>query len=491
MSFLSTFKNKREAVVEIEDGYLQFILPDSGKNSAVRVPFNGRELHDVLKVAVPAQLKNLRSVSLVLHAQSGSKILPFPTHLNKKEILSHLGLKREEYFGTKTELVFALRETGSKDGQSREYLVSFVHKSFLEALKNTFEDLGYAINRVVTVAEALIGAYENQKSAIKLDQVCLLTIGFSDVNMVVLNKGIVIGVRTAITGSLKELETRLMKNLKLTLEEVEAYLLGKVAEPDANSLEIINQNKRELLARITPFFAFIRSKKGVTGRPSILLAMPYLHLVGLKDLLEKTFSGDVQILDAQVELNKDFKGDVCWLKGGSNTTIISLLPPKPPFFRFTLTPKVAWLFILFFLLAPLAFIRLNIALFTYRTDILKVMNTRNSPVINKIQSNQKRFKSLKKISEQIRNLQNQQSNITSYISTISSVAGTQLRLTEFAMDPTAGTVMIKGDTPDTAEAIQFWNRLGHLPLLQEAKISFPNGQNAEKMTFTISAKVKK
>lgn len=490
MNLINLFRGSAEGILEIEENYLQFLWPENGEWSSKRIMLNGQDLFEVLRKRVPDIFTTVRSISVVTHLYSGSKLLPFPKSLDKEEIIEHLKLKREEYFGSKTNFEFALREVGTNESSSNDYLVSYIQRSFLNRLKQTVYELGYNLNNVSTVIEALIGAYSSQKASLpEQDQVCLLSLGFSDVNMVVLRKGQVIGVRTAITGSIKELELRLMQNLNLSLDKVKLYLTGKIEDADPNSVEIIQQNQRELMARITPFFAFIRSKRSVAGSQSIFLSMPYLEIAGIKDLLQQTFRGDVHSLNANVDCREALDGDSGWLKGGSDKRVVSFIPTKSPFLQFILTPRICWMFIFFFLLVPLGILKLNIIMLDQRISSLKMINKNVRPLLEQVRINQQKLRQFYKITGIVNAEFASQKFMSSLLPIITSQAENELRFEEIAVSPEAGSLSIKGFSLETEKALKFWDKLKNLPLLSEVKINFPQGNNKSSMAFSITARV--
>ena len=490
MNLTNLFKGSAEGILEIEENYLQFLWPENGAWSSKRVMLNGQDLFEVLRKKIPEIFTTVTRISVVAHLYSGSKLLPFPKALNKEEIIEHLKLKREEYFGSKTTFKFALREIGTNEANSNDYLVSYIQMSFFDRLKQTVYELGYTLNKVSTVIEALIGAYLDQKASLpSQDQICLLSLGFSDVNMVVLRKGKVIGVRTAITGSIKELELRLMQNLNLSLDQVKLYLTGEIEDADPNSVEIIRQNQRELMARITPFFAFIRSKRNVAGSQSIFLATPYLEIAGIKELLEQTFRGDVHSLNANVDCRDAIDGDSGWLKGGTNSQVISFLPAKSPFLQFILTPRICWMFILFFLLVPLGILKLNIVMLDQRIESLKMVNKNVRPLLEQVRVNQEKLRQFYQITGAVNAELSSQKFMSSLLPIITSQKEDELRFEEIAVSPETGALAIKGFSLETEKALKFWDKLKNLPLLSEVKINFPQGANESSMAFSITARV--
>ncbi len=489
MSLLKLFGDPSEGIIEIEENYLQLMYPREKKWKQKRIEITeGRDQFETLRRVLKDDFKGIRQFSLILHLNSGSKILPFPEKLNEKEILNHIDLKKEEYFGTKADSRIALRRLSSGEGGSRDYLVSHVNRSYVEKLQAIANQTGHTLVRVVTVIEALIGSYLQQLSSTKTaDQVCLLSLGYSDVNMVVARGSEIIGVRTAITGSLKELEDRLLRTLKLGLDEVKTYFTGEVKNPDPNSLEIIRQNQRELLARITPFFAFIRSRKKIAGNQTILLAMPYLKLAGMKELLEQTFSGEVYPLNSgyKEEISQD--SDLEWFLGATSKKTTSLLPPRPPFFRFALSPRVAWMFIMFFLLIPLAFIKINAKILEQKIDYLSRKNSQSKPFFDQIKINSDRMNSLFQISNVVRGELSQQKFVSAAIALISAQKPEALRFEKIMVSPANNTLLIKGYSFETEAVLAFWNRLQKIPILQDVKVHFPQGKNADAMEFSITA----
>ncbi|HNV71786.1 MAG TPA: hypothetical protein PKO06_18925, partial [Candidatus Ozemobacteraceae bacterium] len=392
------------------------------------------------------------------------------------------------------EMVFALRPLVGNDPKNREYLVSYVNRIFVNRLQSLFESLGFTLNRVTTGIEALIGAWSRQPKARTERQVCLISLGYTSVNMAILRDGQVTAVRTSLSGALKEVELRLMTSLKLKQNEVDDLLTGVAAQADQHSIEIIQQNQRELLARITPFFAYIRAKEKEQGEQTIYLSMPYLEVTGIKPLLEETFKMPVQVLTAGAKTDgapAPGLADGAWLAGALEKGLISLVEGRPPFLRFTMTPRLAMMFMVFFLIAPLAFVRVNRSAIYHQTEALKRENEQFRPIFEQARLNRQQFERLAALGEVAQREMTGQVLLAPIIADVAKSLSGEIRLDKVQMSAANRSLMLNGFSIDTETALRFWDSLQKLTALQDVKISFSETSSQGATGFNVTATLKK
>jgi hypothetical protein len=483
------FSAAPEAIIEIEETFLRFLVPvGSGWKSAL-VPIRNGDTFGALKQAIPEQIGSLMRASVVLWNDAGSRILPFPVMMGEPEILEHLSLKKEDYFGSNAEMIFALRPLGLIDQKNREYLVSSVNRLFFNRLLNAFTEVGCGLNRVATALEAVIGRFCDQRDRGEHDgSACIISLGYSQVNMIVLRDGDVKAIRTSLTGSVKELEKRLAEALKLKADRVEELLSGAGEAPDASTTELMLQNMRELLARITPFFAFIRSKEKESSKQTIFLSLPCLEIKGLKELLEQSFSLPVKMLDTASAASGGGRAE--WLAGALHRQAVSLLPPRPPLLNFTITPRLAWLFVIFFLCVPWAIIKMNHTMVRSQIEAMRGREVESRRFLQQTES----LKSQNHLLQEIVQLARAEIPHTVAVSgVLAEIAGRippHLRLNKLEYAPDNGLLSIHGTAIDTESGLGFWEHLKRLPWLRDPKIAFSQGTTEFSKGFTITGEVK-
>ncbi|MBF0499471.1 MAG: pilus assembly protein PilM [Candidatus Riflebacteria bacterium] len=487
MSYAELFSSAPEAIIEIEETYLRFLIPVARGWKSHYLPFQGGDVFGALRHHVPELLGAIHAVSLVLWNEAGARILPFPVTMAEKEILEHLNLKREDYFGTNVEMVFALRPLALIDQKNREYLVSSVTRGYFNRLQNIFTELGYNISRITTAFEAAIGRFQQQRKLLgHHGSACIISLGYSQVHMIVLRQGEVIAMRTALTGSVKELENRLVEALKLKTDKIEEYLTGRVENPDSNTVEIIQQNMRELLARITPFFAFIRSKEKERSDQTIYLSLPCLEIKGLKELLEQSFSLAVKPLDESA-VNDDSRSN--WLQGILYPSTVSLLPRKPPLFSFILTPRIIWLFSFFFLCTPFAFIKINHDMVKGQMKALQLKEEKSRLFLQRDEMTKSQQAALKGMSDILLGELPKSVTAASLVIEISKRVPANVRIVRFDYSPNTSNISLSGIALNTETALSFWEALKRFPWLTDPKISFSPGNSDFSMGFVISSGV--
>lgn len=492
MSIFDRFIGPAEGVLEIEESYIRVFCPSGTSWKTETIALAGKELFDTLRREVPRLMGPIRQISVVLHVQAGNKVLPFPIAMGQPEILEHLEIKREDYFSSNAELAFATRQLAGNDPRNREYLVSYVNKALLHRMTETLSEIGFSVNRVCTALEAMIGAHLHQTQGAGEGPVCLLMLGYSTVNMVVAKGPDIVAVRTSLTGSIKELEMRLMTALKLKQEQVEACLANTGVELDPHTVEIIQQNERELLARITPFFAYIRSLGQDAGSQNIQLVFPYLDIPSMRGMLEQTFRTTAHTLvggrETEPSRLKEL-AQVGWLRGVIGEEAISLVPPRAPFFRFALTPRLAAMFVIFFLFAPLGILRLNKALIQQHAESLKLKNEDVRPLIEQAKLNQGMVSELAQKTAVIsRELANRPVAAAVFGNLVNSLQG-DLRLEKIQMIPLTGQLTVTGLAIDTETGLRYWDAVQKIQGFKDVKIAFPDGSRDGAQGFSITATV--
>ncbi len=490
MSIMEWLVTPPEGVIEIEENYVRFLIPSGTAWKSCWFSLASVDVFELLRTQMLPAFGSLRQASVVLNVQAGARILPFPITMHEPEILEHLELKRDDYFGGNAELVYALRPLAGTDGKTREYLVSHVNRIFVNRLQSLFESLGFTLNRVTSGIEALIGAYLRQPKPRAEKQVCLISLGYTSVNMAILRDGQVTAVRTSLSGALKEVELRLMTSLKLKQNEVDDLLTGIAAQADQHSIEIIQQNQRELLARITPFFAYIRAKEKEQGEQTIWLCMPYLEVTGIKPLLEETFKMPVQTLTAGAKTDgppAPGLADGSWLAGVLEKGLVSLVEGRPPFLRFTMTPRLAVMFMIFFLIAPLAFVRVNRSAVYHQTEALKRENEQFRPILEQTRLNRQQFERLTALGEVAKREMNGQILLAPVIADLAKSLSGEIRLEKVQMSAANRTLAMNGFSIDTETALRFWDSLQKQPALQDVKISFSETSAQGAVGFNVLA----
>jgi Tfp pilus assembly PilM family ATPase len=466
------------------------MVPDKEGYRQQTFPLGQKDVFTVFRKNLSEAMKGIRQISVVTNHQTGVKVLPFPENMDNTEILEHLQLKREEYFGVKHECEFTLRPTAGLSKEGREFMVSYINKSFLNRIKQICREEGFGLNRVASIVETMIGSYRAQNRKIGDKPVCLLNIGYGNINMVVLKKGKPLAVRTSLAGSVKEIENRLMSVLKLGRDEVFNLLTGKT-EVDENSLEIIQQNERELLSRISPFFAYLRSLGANVANLEIFLAMPYISLPGLPGLLQKNFTAKVVCLNAGQKAEKksaEEKVDFLWLAGILEKNILSFSHPGPAFLRFNLNSRMAWMFILFFLLAPLGLAKIRTVIFENQLTTVKNKYSEIEDLFAKAQKNKQSFETLETIGNLAQTEIRKSSSIHGIIERIAVLIGDDIRLEAIKFSGKNEHLLIKGISIDSESAIRLWERLEKLRGLSQVQINFSDKSSDGFPVFNITAR---
>jgi Tfp pilus assembly PilM family ATPase len=488
VNFSNWFSANPEAVIEIEETYLRFLIP-VGKAWQVRhIPLQNEDLFGTLKNAIASYLGEVTQAMVVLWNNAGSRILPFPATMSEREILEHLSLKKEDYFGTNTEMVFALKPLGLISQSSREYLVSFVNRVFFNRLVNVFSEAGCVLNGITTALETAIGRFHQQREIEGHDgAACIISLGYSQVNMIVLREGEVKAVRTSLTGSVKELEQRLADALKVKIDQIEDILSGRESSNDANTLELVQQNMRELLARITPFFAFIRSKEKESSKQTIFLSLPCLEIKGLKELLEKSFSVQVKYLDPETEQDTSrFE----WLQGALHSQVVSLLPPRPPMFRFSLTSRLAWLFSLFFLCIPFGIININHAIAKAKIEEMRTKEEQSRRFMQNSETTKAQYALLQQVAQMVQKEIPRTVSVSGILAEIAQKASSDVCFTNLEYSPDTANLTVNGVVIDTQTGLDFWKQIKQISWMEEPKILFSAGTSDFSMGFVLSGKVK-
>ncbi len=493
MSWTSIFRKPKEAIVEIEEAYIRFVVPDKNGYTAKSVNTTPADLLSTFRQNLSTMLGDVRQLSIVTNHQTGNKILPFPTGMDNKEILEHLQLKREEYFGMKGECDFFLRPTACGNKDTVEYLVSYIQKSFFNRIKQICQEEGLILNTVTNIVEAMIGAYNAQTGGKHKDLACLLSIGYVNLNMVVLKAGQPVAVRTSLTGSVKEIENRLMSVMKLSKADVEELITGK-AEADQHSIEILQQNERELLSRISPFFAYIRSIDANAKALTIYLTMPYISLPGLPSLLEKNFSaGVVTLASAKTDNFKTEgnKADINWLTGALHRSVMSFTIVRPEFLRFSLNARMAWMFIIFFMFAPLGLSKLNINNVKNHLEALKNRYSEVENLFRQSEQNIAQFDRLKELGALIEGETQKAFPISPITAKVFGLFDSNLRLDKFTMNRHSGLFNLSGTAIDNESALKLWDSMEKLPEFANVRINFADRRDNAFPKFTISAELRK
>lgn len=491
MSLKNLLKPPQEAIVEIEESYLRFIVPTGDSHIVSNVNVNQTDILSIFRQSLSRQLGDVRQLSIVTNLQTGVKILPFPRSMDFSERIAHLQLKREEYFGVKNECEFILRPTPKSTGETDEILVSYLNRSFFNRLKQICDEEGFILNRVTNFTEAMIGAYHKQTQGKPEELVCLLNIGFCNINMVILKKGLPIAVRTSLAGSLKEIETRLISVLKLNRSEVDDLLSGK-AKADQESIEIIQQNERELLSRISPFFAYLRSIESDIKALKIYLCMPYISLPGLNGLLEQNFRAKVEKLE--ISNSKGFTNsanaaDISWLFGSTERQSLSFSEPRAALMRFSITPRLAWMFILFFLLAPLGLARLSVM--STKNQLVE-LHGRYSQVENIYQQskkNRENFAKLEGIGKMVSAQISSGSTISGILQRTLALFNSEIRLESCKFDMARRQMALAGIAIDNEAALRLWEELEKFPDFAQVKINFLDKNELSFPKFAITAEL--
>ncbi len=492
MSLFSLFQSQSEAIIEIEEAYIRFLVPDGTVFKSTTLAVNPAEMPVILRQNLTKILGDYRQVSVVTNYQTGIKVLPFPASMDEKAIFDHLQLKREEYFGVKGECEFVLKPTANSNKETRELMVSYIQKSFFSRLQQIFQEEGYNLNRVTNTVETMIGAYHNSPAS-KSELVCLLAIGYMNISMVVLKNRKPVAVRTTLTGSVKEIENRLMSVLKLNKAAVDDLLSGKTPA-DQESIELIQQNERELLSRIAPFFAFIRSLDSKVSSFEILLAMPYIYLPGLPSLLEQNFQAKVLPLETPVKVkdsSEAVKADTSWLSGATNRNTLSFTPVRHEFLRFTLTTKLAGMFIVFFLLAPLGMAKLSKINSENQIFALKSRYSEVESLYNLSKSNQAAFSNLETAGQMIAEQTGGQKSLLPVIKKICDLMTDEIKLDRITINAAQNQLSLSGLAIDNETALKFWDTLEKSDETANVRINFGEKINQAFPRFTINAELRK
>ncbi|MBF0409853.1 MAG: hypothetical protein HQM10_21100 [Candidatus Riflebacteria bacterium] len=491
LAFFKTVVPPDHGILEIEEDFVQFFYPFEGNWQVDRIYLGGRDLFDILKGELSRKFSSLIKISVVLHINSGTKLLPFPKKMSEREILEHLFLKREEYFGNNYPMYFSFSAQNDLDENNHELLVSYANKLTVDRLRELITESGFSLDSIMTEIETMIGTFRENKSMDSAKNNCLLSIGYSGVNMVIIKDGKIIALRNSITGSIREIETRLMKTLRLKQEQVDDYLSGKVSNPDQQCIEIIQQNTRELLARITPFFAYIRAKDKTFSSPSIFLLMPYLKIAGIRENLEKTLNLPIKDISENPPVKSLIQADYSWVFGVNSEKTTNLIPKAPPFLRLHLSQKAAWMFIVFFLLVPLGFFRINSLLTSWKIEILKEKNEDLKPLIEQIKINDIQFQKFSDITSFLRQEISGQILHSKMLCDISTKVTGNLTLDSVTLNSELKNLTISAYAIDTESAISFWNSLKSINELKEVKISLAEINSGNSVPFSITAKVVK
>lgn len=492
MSLYSLFRSQQEAIIEIEEAYIRFLVPDGDSFKSTVLAVTPAEMPVILRQNLAKVLGDFRQVSVVTNFQTGIKVLPFPATMDEKDILEHLQLKREEYFGVKGECEFILKPTANSNKDSRELMVSYIQKSFFSRLQQIFQEEGYTLNRVTNIVETMIGAYQNNQAS-KSELVCLLAIGYMNISMVVLKNRKPVAVRTTLTGSVKEIETRLMSVLKLNKAAVDDLLSGKTPA-DQESIELIQQNERELLSRISPFFAFIRSLDSKASSFEILLTMPYIYLPGLPSLLEQNFQAKVLPLETPYKIKnapEAAKADISWLSGATHRNTLSFTPVRHEFLRFTLTAKLAWMFIVFFMLAPLGMARVSKIHSENRIMALKSQYSEVESLYRLAEDNQASFGRLQAAGELIAAQTGTRKSLLPIIKKLCDLVNDELKLERVNLNVLQNQLTITGLAIDNETALKFWDTLEKSGETANVRINFGEKVNQVFPKFTINAELRK
>jgi hypothetical protein len=281
-----------------------------------------------------------------------------------------------------------------------------------------------------------------------------------------------------------------MSVLKLGRDEVFNLLTGKT-EVDENSLEIIQQNERELLSRISPFFAYLRSLGANVANLEIFLAMPYISLPGLPGLLQKNFTAKVVCLNAGQKAEKksaEEKVDFLWLAGILEKNILSFSHPGPAFLRFNLNSRMAWMFILFFLLAPLGLAKIRTVIFENQLTTVKNKYSEIEDLFAKAQKNKQSFETLETIGNLAQTEIRKSSSIHGIIERIAVLIGDDIRLEAIKFSGKNEHLLIKGISIDSESAIRLWERLEKLRGLSQVQINFSDKSSDGFPVFNITAR---
>ncbi|MBF0410263.1 MAG: hypothetical protein HQM10_23155 [Candidatus Riflebacteria bacterium] len=488
VNLTNIFGSPPEGIIEIEENYLRFLIPEgSGWNShTVQIP-NG-DVFGTLKKAVPKYLATLMQATVVLWSDVSTRVLPFPVEMSESEILEHLTLKSEDYFSSTAEMIFRLRPLGLIDQNNREYLVFSLNKLFFNRLLNTFSEVGCTLNRVTNSLEAVTGRFHQLQSKYGYDaSACIISLGYSQVNMLVLRDGEIIAVRTSITGAVRELEKSLCETLKVKTEKIEEILSGNFAEKDSNTIEIIQQNMRELFARITPFFAFVRSKEKESSKNTLYLSLPCLEIKGLKELLEKSFSIPVKIL-GETPSGESNRYD--WLQGALYNRSISFLTPPSPMFKFSVTSKIAWMFTIFFLCVPFGIIRINHDRVKFEIEQMRSKEESSRQFLQSTDAARERYAGMQDVLKIARAEIPNKYSVAYVLAEIAKNAPSNLRISKIDYQPDSGSLSISGVSVDADTALLFWTNLKKLPWFSSPKINFSPGSSLFSKCFTVTGGVK-
>lgn len=493
MSWINLFRSPHEAIVEIEEAYIRFLVPVGESFNSTTISVNQTDMPSVLRQNLARILGEVREVSVVTNFQTGVKVLPFPTSMDNKDILEHLQLKREEYFGVKGECEFLIRPTANSNKDSKELLVSYILTSFFNRLQQIFQEEGYTLNRVSNIVETLIGAYSKQTQAKQGGLACLLAVGYLNISMIALKNGQPIAVRTTLTGSVKEIENRLMSVLKLNKAAVDDLLSGKAAA-DQESIELIQQNERELLSRISPLFASLRSLDSDARGLEILLAMPYVYLPGLPNLLEKNFQAKVLPLNTSAKVSAPadaVKSDLSWLTGVNARGTLSFTPVRHDFMRFALTPKLAWMFVIFFLIAPLGLAKLSILNSENQLAALRSRYSEVETLYRHSEENLRNFSRLQSAGAIIENELSNQRSVSEIVKNVSGLVNDELRLERISVNLQANQLTVSGIAIDNETALKLWDTFEKTAEIKNPSLNFTEKQNQLYPKFNLTAELGK
>lgn len=522
MGFVNFFSTHPQAVVEIEETTLRFLVPEGTSWKSRTAPLQGADHLGALRRLVPEILGNIHHVTLVVWHESGSRILPFPTAMSEAEILQHLELRREDYFGSNAGLVFALRPLGFLDEQNREYLVSSINRIFFNRLQNLFSELGYHLDRVTTPLEAAIGRFRQKAGTTRPEGTAfIISLGYSQIHLIVIHQGEVTAMRSALTGSVKELENRLAGALKLKVDKIEEYLAGRVENPDPRILEVIQQNMRELLGRISLFFASFRSREKEKADQTIYLSFPHIELAGLKESLEQSYSLPVKPLDDPSPAGGTAggvsgvptptmggmgpqgpdgtppggpapgePGRPSWLEGALHRGAVNLLPPKLLIFRFSLSPMTTWVLALFFLVVPMLSIKINHALIRDQIVAMRQAEEKSRLYLERREMVRRQQTNLQELAQILRGELPRALSSTAMLLEIFRLAPDLVRITAVTWSPDSSGLSIDGVTLDTATALYFWETLKKLSWLVDPKITFSPAASEFSTAFSIAGQVR-